>query len=59
MLPCANILQAGTIYAGGYNFTWLTVLYAAGAYIRRFQPQISPWITGLIAILCTLQPAGD
>lgn len=56
MLPCANILQSGTIYAGGYNVTWLTVLYAAGAYIRRFQPQISPWITGLIAILCTLQP---
>ena len=56
ILPCANILQAGTMYSSGYNATWLAALYAAGAYIKLYPPRISPWLTGPIAFMCTLQP---
>lgn len=56
VLPCVNILQPNNVYLSGYNATWLAALYAAGAYIKRFPPHISPWITGAVALLCTLQP---
>ena len=56
VIPCANVLQADTMYVGGYNATWLAALYTVGAYIQRFRLQAPPQITGLMALLCTMQP---
>ena len=56
LILCANILNRHTLYAGGYNVTWLTVLYVTGAYFQRFSPKVSPLLAGSIAFSCTLQP---
>lgn len=56
IILCANCLQVSQMYGGGYNVTWLAVLYAVGGYFRRFSPVVNPWVTGGIAFICTLQP---
>lgn len=52
LLPSIS-LQRSCIFSHGYNMIWLAVLYSAGAYVKRYQPNINKLLLIMIAGLCT------
>lgn len=56
LIPFCNLKFDTQLVSTGYNFTWLAFMYAAGVYIKRFQPKFNNFGLMLICILCTLTP---
>lgn len=56
LIPCANTQRGIYLFGSGYNVTWLAVLYAFGAYVKRFAPSVSTKVTAPLALVCILYP---
>ena len=52
VLPVVNIFSADYVYADGYNFVWLGVMYVLGAYVQLYRPQCPTWLLCVVSLLC-------
>lgn len=52
VLPVVNIFSADYVYAAGYNFVWLGVMYVLGAYVKLYRPQCPAWLLIAVSVLC-------
>lgn len=57
LLPIIGILGGMPIYGGGYNMTWLIVMYVVGAYVKLYPPHKlrTKWLL-VVSVVSTLQP---
>ena len=52
VLPVVNVFSADYVYADGYNFVWLGVMYILGAYVQLYRPQCPTWLLCGVSLFC-------